>query len=220
MEKAEINFSKIKKIKSVRSHFQNLVTKLKSTDKGSFYKQVKFIGGIQPSGSGKLSIESLNGEIDEECAEEVAKAFASVSNEYQPVDRGQLPAYLPALPHPQVTQYEVHNKLIRLKNTRSTLSIDIPNMLRKEVALKLSEPLTHIINSCLNEQKFSALWKIETVCPVPKTNPCKEVTDVRKIACTPDYNKLYEAFLKDWIMEDISKNIHPKQFGGQKRIWY
>ena len=42
------------------------------------------------------------------------------------------------------------------------------------------------------------------------------MTDVRKIACTLDYSKLYEGFLKGWILEDISKNIHPKQFGGQK----
>jgi len=103
-----------------------------------------------------------------------------------------------------------------LKNTRSTLPIDIPNLLRKEVAIELSEPLTHIINTCLNEQRFPSLWKIETVSPVPKVEPCKELTDVRKIACTSDYSKLYEGFLKGWILEDISKNIHPKQFGGQK----
>ena len=123
------------------------MTKLKNSNKGSFYKQAKLVGGIHPAGSGELRIQCLEGKTDEECAEEVARAFAAVSNEYQPIDRGQLPAYLPALPPPQVTELEVYKKILGLKNTRSTL----PNLLRKEVAIELSEPLTHIINTCFSE---------------------------------------------------------------------
>ena len=132
----------------------------------------------------------LAGKSDYECAEEVARAFASVSNEYLPVDLSQLPAFLPCLPPPQVTQLQVYNRLIKLKNTRSTLPIDLPNRLRKEVSVELSEPLTYIINTCLTEQRFPALWKIETVSPVPKVTPCKQLSDVRKIASTSDFNKL------------------------------
>ena len=218
--KLKSSFRKLKQ-KYVRAHFSNLVTQLKSTNKGSFYKQVKLVTGAQSSGCRELHIECLEAKTDLQCAEELTRAFAAVSNQFQPVYRGQQPAYLSALPPPQVTQLEVYTRLRRLKNTRSTLPIDIPIMLRKEVAFELSEPPTHIINVCLKKQKFPSLWKIETVSPVLKVEQCRELTDVRKIACTSDYKKLYEGFLKDWILEDIrwSKGIRHWTFasflGGQ-----
>ena len=213
--KLKSKFRKLKR-KSVRAYFSRFVTQIKDTDKHRFYTKVKQIGGLNPTGNGELEIECLNGKTNEECAEEVAKSFASVSNEYQPVDLSRLPAFLPCLPPPQVTQLQVYNKLLKLKNTRSTLPIDLPNRLRKEVSVELSEPLTYIINTSLREQRFPALWKIETVSPVPKTLPCKLLSDVRKIASTSDFNKLYEGILRDWILEDISDKIDPKQYGGQK----
>ena len=39
---------------------------------------------------------------DQECAEKVAQHFASVSQEYEPVDKTCLPCYLPAEKPPQV----------------------------------------------------------------------------------------------------------------------
>ena len=58
---------------------------------------------------------------------------------------------------------------------------------------------------------------METVTPVPKkTTKLKLLTDIRKIACTSDFSKLFEKFLKDWIIEDISKNLSPAQYGGKR----
>ena len=122
----------------------------------------------------------------------VLPLFSAVSQEFYPVDRTKLPAFLPSLPPPQVTEVQVYNKLITLKKTKSTLSMDIPDMLRKEISVELTAPLTHIINSSLNQQKYAALWKLETVSPVPKTTVCEELSDIRKIACTSDFNKLFE----------------------------
>ena len=50
--------------------------------------------------------------------------------------------------------------------------------------------------------------------PTPKRANPKDITDLRKISCTSDYSKLFEGFLKDWIMEDIWDNIDIGQFGG------
>ena len=50
--------SKYRKLKrkSVRIQFSNFVNKVKTTNKGNFYKKVKEIGGIHPAGSGELKI--------------------------------------------------------------------------------------------------------------------------------------------------------------------
>ena len=54
--------------------------------------------------------------------------------------------------------------------------------------------------------------------PVPKTAPHqpKDCTEIRKIASTSDFSKLFEVFLRKWIVEDIDKNIHINQFAGRK----
>ena len=59
----------------------------------------KKVGAVDELNSGSLGIKSLTGLCDKQCAEEVAKHFAAVSNEYEPVNLSKLPAYLPSLPH-------------------------------------------------------------------------------------------------------------------------
>ena len=98
------------------------------------------------------------------------------------------------------------------------MPIDIPEKLRRECDLHLAAPLTIIYNHCLNSSIYPSLWKHEWVTPAPKISNPQGITDLRKIACTSDYSKLFEKFLKEWIMEDIGKNIDIAQFGGQKGI--
>ena len=73
------------KRKAVRAFFSKFVTQVKDTDKHKFYTKVKQIGGLQPAGSGDLKIECLDGKSDQESAGKVARAFASVSNEFLPL---------------------------------------------------------------------------------------------------------------------------------------
>ena len=78
----------------------------------------------------------------------MGQSFAAVSAEQSPLDRSQLPSYLPSLPPPQVTELQVYTKLKSLKSTRSTLDVDIESKLRREVAVELATPLTNIVNTC------------------------------------------------------------------------
>ena len=54
--------------------------------------------------------------------------------------------------------------------------------------------------------------------PVPKKYILNEIKDTRKIACLSDYSKIYEGFLKKWILEDLSESESISQFGGKKGI--
>ena len=38
---------------------------------------------------------------------------------------------------------------------------------------------------------------------------------MRKISCTSDFSKIFEGFLKNWILEDVSENLDIGKFGGQ-----
>ena len=148
----------------------------------------------------------------------IADHFASISNEYEPINLQNLPSYLPAQKPPQVSEYDVFLRLEKLKKTRSTLPIDIPEKLRKECSPYLAYPLSEIFNDCLNQSVYPSIWKQEWVTPAPKITHPQELSDLRKISCTSDYSKLFEGFLKDWIMEDVWKNIDNGQYGGQAGI--
>ena len=104
----------------------------------------------------------------------------------------------------------------KIKNTLSTHPIDLPSKLRKEYDIFLTLPLKDIFNSCLNEQTFPDLWKIEYVTPIKKIPQPLEISHMRKIACTSDYSKCFEGFLKEWILEDIEDALDPSQYGGRK----
>ena len=55
---------------------------------------------------------------------------------------------------------------------------------------------------------------MEISIPVPKITHPKEISDLRKISSTSDYSKIFESFLKDWIMEDVANKIDIGQYGG------
>ena len=176
----------------------------------------KKIGAVDQMNDGDVCVEQLNGLDNKQAAQAVAEHFASVSNEYSPIYLQQLPCYLLSPKPEQVTEYRVFEKLNKLKNIRSTLDIDLPNKLRKEFSVELTTPMTDITNTCLNQQCFPTLWKKELITPVPKITHPKVLKDLRKISGTSDYSKVYEDFLKDWIIDDISGNIYVGQFVGMK----
>ena len=207
-------FKTLKK-KTLRKFYSNFVTELKDTNPSKWYQMAKKIGAVNQTEQDDLRVEALSGMDDKESAELIAQHFASISQEYLPLNTADLPAFLPSLPPPGVDELDVYKRLQKLKKTKSTQPIDIPHKLRKEFSPELSAPVSDILNTCLEQQVFPTLWKHEWVSPVPKVNNPKSIEDLRKISSTSEFSKLFEGFLKEWIMEDISPNIDPSQFGNQ-----
>ena len=87
--------------------------------------------------------------------------------------------------------------------------------LQENLPLNFSSPVTDIINTILQQHKYPTLWKHEWVVPAPKKKEPKCLEDLRKISCTSDFSKLYEGFLKEWILEDIKPNLDFSQYGNE-----
>ena len=111
---------KRKKRHAIKTFHTDFVTDLKASDPGKFYMMCKKIGAVDEVNAGALKIKSLEGLNDKQCAEAVAQHFAAISNEYEPVDLTALPAYLPALPPPQYEEYEVYQKMLKMKKRPPT----------------------------------------------------------------------------------------------------
>ena len=181
------------KRKASKTFYGKFVTDLQMSKPGQYHKMAKKIGAVDKNSQGDLFIECLEGLDPAEQVEKVAQSFAAVSCEYEAVKLELLPAYLPAEEPPQLQVYFVYQKIQNQKRTKSTLPIDIPDILRKEAAEFLAEPLTDIYNTCLTKGTYPRAWKKEFVTPVPKGKPnqiLKALKDVRKIASTSDFSKI------------------------------
>ena len=97
--------------------------------KNGFVKARDLIGAVDKMFEGNVQVHLLSNFSAAESAQKIAKHFATIYNEYSPVDSNQLPCYLPALPTPQVEEYGVYHRLKKIKKPKSTLPIDIPDKL-------------------------------------------------------------------------------------------
>ena len=100
--KLKTEFKK-KKRKTISSFHSRFVKELKQINPRQFYQMTKRIGAGDQMNAGELNVKCLSGLSDADCAEAVGKAFAAVSAEQSPLDRTELPSYLPSLPPSQVT---------------------------------------------------------------------------------------------------------------------
>ena len=158
-------YKKVKR-KCIKNNLVNFVSDLKKTSPGKWYYMAKKIGAVDSKISDDVVVESLRNLSDQEAVNAIGEHFAAVSNEYVPIDNKKLPAYLPAQCPPQIDEITVYHELMKIKKTKSTLPIDIPEKLRRECAVHLAAPLTIIFNNCLNTSVYPAIWKHEWVTPV------------------------------------------------------
>ena len=102
-------------------------------------------------------------------------------------------------------------------NDKRDLMISEITKIIKHFAEQLSGPLTDIINTSFQEKCFGEIWKAYNCCPIPKSNPCTTVGNIRPIALTSVFSKIQESFALDWMLEDSRDCLSERQFGGIPR---
>ena len=84
---------------------------------------------------------------------------------------------------------EVRKILLGIKKDCSTGYDGIPMRYLKPVVDDVNSPLVNIINTCIDNSVFPQTWKIVHVCPVPKVDHAKDVTEFRPILIFAFYQK-------------------------------
>ena len=82
---------KVLKKKTVQSFYSNFFSEMKLTNPGKWYTLAKRLGAEKQT-SAELNVNCLKGLSDKEAAEEIAKHFSSISQEYSPLSTDNLPA--------------------------------------------------------------------------------------------------------------------------------
>ena len=88
----------------------------------------------------------------------------------------------------------------------------------KFCAEELSFPLSEIYTRAVLYGEYPDIYKLEIVTPAPKVYPPKTTKDLRKIAGTPNFSKIFERFLAEVMVKDMKKSRDPSQYGNSKGV--
>ncbi len=83
------------------------------------------------------------------------------------------------------------------------------------------KPLTYISNPSIRSSKFSNVWKISKITPIPKTADTESVTKYRLIALLPIPAKIFEAVIYKGIFFQVETRISDRRgFVAGKSVQY
>ena len=117
-----------------------------------------------------------------------------------------------------VLYQEVLSELKLLRMDCSAGHDHIPVQFIKPVLDYLVSPLTHVINSGIEESKFHENWKIGKVSPIPKTKNASSPDDFRPVTVLPILSKVYERLIAKQICDFISKhNVYKDTMSGFRK---
>ena len=182
--------------------------------------------GAQPgdcSVSGAFSLpahvsESLS---DQESAEKMAKHFASISQQYPPLNTSALPPRVQdklqtSEKPPVISEYDTYCKIRAAKKPRSGVPCDLPKIITQEFLPELSLPVIRIINTMFQSYQWPSHWMVENVIPIPKIPLPDTEDDLRPIYLTPLFSKVAEHFVVQWLLDYVGHKLDFRQYGGLK----
>ena len=156
-----------------------------------------------------------------ESAERIATHFASISQEFPPLDVSSLPAHVQSklqcvdIP-PVTTEYDAYREIMAAKKPRSGVPNDLPKQLIQEFAPELALPVSSIVNNIASTGEWPTPWKLEHVVPIGKVPSPETEDDLRPISLTSFFSKVTERFVVRWLMTFIKDKIDFRQYGGLK----
>ena len=214
--------------KAAKKYIDKNVSALKQANPGKAYSTLKKMGA-QPGDCNDEGTFTLLNHLDadlttEQCAEEIAKHFAKISQEYPPLNVSSLPPHVqnklsqPTNPSdiPQLTIEAVLEKIMKSKKPKSAVPGDLPKILIQECSPDLSIPVSKIFQNILTTCQWPKQWRVEYGVPLQKVSNPKNEDQLRIISLTSYFSKVCESFVIDWLMEYVGDKIDWGQYGGLK----
>ena len=201
------------------SYYTNIVEDLKTSNPSQWYSKLKRMTSNEQIRCDQMIVEEISNLNNQSQAEAIADSFSSISNEYAPLKTDDISIEGSCgTPLPILEPHQVYEYLKRIKTKVSTVKDDIPAKIIKEFAVELSSPLADVINCSIQRGEYADIWKVETVTPVPKVYPPKNLTELRKISSLKNFSKIAEKIIGDWMIADMKKTRDQSQYGNEKGI--
>ena len=120
---------------------KNKMDSLKETQPGKAYKILKDMGAQPGDCTDSHTFTLPNHQVEnlsvKQCAERIANHFASISQEYKPLDLNLLPDRVKSklatksIP-PLISEHECYEKIVKAKKSQSSVPGDLPAKIVKE----------------------------------------------------------------------------------------
>ena len=155
------------------------------------------------------TVEELIGLTDDQQAEIIADHYASISNLYKPVKNEDFCEYLNnnQKKPPNVGPYKVFKAIKKMNKNCATVQGDLQMKVISTYADELTLPLTHIINSCLQNGQYPNIWKKEIITPAPKVYPPEKLKHLRKISGLLNFSKITDKILSEFLIADMDQLV-------------
>ena len=202
------------------AYSENIVNDLKQSNPSQWYSKIKRMSSHSQHNEGDTVVQDLIGQPDQSQAELIADQFAEISNLYSPLETVDisLEGVHDDRPPPEINPYLIFLKIISIKKKTSTVIGDIPMKVIKYCAEELSFPLSDIYTRAILHGEYPDIYKLEIVTPAPKVYPPQTTRDLRKIAGTPNFSRIFEKFLAEIMIEDMKPTRDPSQYGNSKGV--
>ena len=204
--------------KAKHDYSKNIVNDLKLSNPSQWYSKIKRMSSQDKEN--EIIVQELAGLSPKLQAEKIADQFSGVSNQYQPLNSSDIDMknLSDDRPPPVINPYEVFLKIKSVKKKTATVIGDIPMKLIKYCAEELSFPLCDIYTRAVLYGEYPDSYKEEIVTPVPKIFPPQVTKDLRKIAGTPNFSRIFEKFLAEVMIKDMKSSRDPSQYGNSKGV--
>ena len=186
--------------------------------RGSSYPVLKKLAARPASDESNFFLPGHTGLTTSQSAERIADHFSKISLEYEPLSYNAVPLNIrnflstQAEP-PSISVSAVKSHIIRAKKPLSTVPGDLPKKIIQRCVNELAVPIKMIFDVITRDATYPIRWKTEHQIPIPKTFPPKDEDDLRNIAKTPFFSKVYESFVAQWLLSYIKPYIDPNQCG-------
>ena len=209
---------KTKVADSKNKFYQRRIEDLKEGKPGQWHSLLKRLCSADQFKTDQPECEEIKDKSDEDQAELIADNFASVSNEYNPVDASKISIPTGGKSAPEFTPLDILNQLMKMKKNKATAPEDIPAVLIQENAEFICVPMSHILNTCISRGEYPRVWKIETQTPIPKEYPVLKIEMLRNISILKNFNKVAETLLAKVMVEDMKDKMDTSQYGNCKKV--
>ena len=114
---------------------------------------------------------------------------------------------------PRLQEYQVFKRICKSKKPNSSVKGDLPKKMVQEFSCELSTPVSIIFNSILITLQYPRQWVIEHQLPIPKVTSPSSEDELRNLAKTSFFSKVFESFLSDWLLPIVGPYLDPCQYG-------
>ena len=194
----------------------DLINTSASTNNNKIFKYLKSITESNNIPS-VMNFDSSTANTDQNIANLFNQYFYSVfhdSSSFPNID--DLPPVHDSLSSITISTADVFGALVSLDVEKSPGMDKISPRVLKNCAVALFEPLHHLFSLSLRYAILPSSWKIHKVVPVPKAGDPTSVKNYRPISLLSNTSKVLERIIYNKIINHISKNINPCQFGFTK----